>query len=321
MADQPDYDAITWPVQLTSKVHRRNNPLLDPSNPALSAIGKTVLITGATGGIGRAIAEAWRIAGAKAIVITGRNQKRLQEVVKTLEAIVQDDTTVHSFGPIDITKEEDVATLWKKAGEAVGRIDVLVNNAGSLTQAMIGKGDPGKWWQDFVGFLSFPYAPLWLLTPTQEVNVKAVHLNVHHFLAQAPDGKGTVISVSTGTLGDMYPDFSSYIPSKLAQTKFMEFLHHEQPGIRTFSLFPGLVATDMPPKQYLEYALDDPMLTGGLTLFLSTERAEWLRGSMVSVNWDYEEMEMHKEEILEKRLTKLAFCDAKFGKGGHPWAT
>jgi hypothetical protein len=42
---------------------------------------------------------------------------------------------------------------------------------------------------------------------------------------------------------------------------------------------------------------------------------------MVSVNWDYEEMEMHKEEILEKRLTKLAFCDAKFGKGGHPWAT
>ncbi|CAN9089703.1 hypothetical protein AA0114_g6495 [Alternaria tenuissima] len=303
MADQPDYNAITWPVQLTSKVHRKNNPLLNPSNPALSAAGKTVLITGATGGIGRAIAEAWRTAGAKAIVITGRNQKRLQEVVEKLEATVQDGTTVHSFGSIDITKEEDVATLWKKAGEAVGRIDVLVNNAGSLTQAMIGKGDPGKWWQDF------------------EVNVKAVHLNVHHFLAQAPDGKGTVISVSTGTLGDMYPDFSSYIPSKLAQTKFMEFLHHEQPGIRTFSLFPGLVATDMPPKQYLEYALDDPMLTGGLSLFLSTERAEWLRGSMVSVNWDYEEMEMHKEEILEKRLTKLAFCDAKFGKGGHPWAT
>jgi NAD(P)-dependent dehydrogenase (short-subunit alcohol dehydrogenase family) len=122
------------------------------------------------------------------------------------------------------------------------------------------------------------------LTPTQEVNVKGVYLNVHHFLAQAPGGKGTVISVSTGTLGDMYPDFSSYIPSKLAQTKFMEFLHHEQPGIRTFSLFPGLVATDMPPKQYPDFALDDLLLTGGLSLFLCMDRADWLRGSMVSVN-------------------------------------
>jgi NADP-dependent 3-hydroxy acid dehydrogenase YdfG len=58
----------------------------------------------------------------------------------------------------------------------------------------------------------------------QEVNVKDVYLNVHHFLKQAPDGKGTVITLSTGTLGDIYPDFASYIPSKLAQTKFMEFL-------------------------------------------------------------------------------------------------
>jgi hypothetical protein len=75
----------------------------------------------------------------------------------------------------------------------------------------------------------------------------------------------------------------------------------------------------MPPKQYLNFALDDPMLTGGLSLFLSTDRAEWLRGTMVSVNWDYEEMEEHKDEILEKKLLKLAFTAAKFGKGGHPW--
>ena len=159
MADQPDYDAITWPVQLTSKVHRKNNPLLDPRNPALSGAGKTVLITGATGGIGLAIAEAWVTAGGKAIVITGRNEKKLREVVEKLDAIGQDETMVHSFGPVDITKEEDVAALWKKAGEAVGRIDVLVNNAGSLTQAMIGKCEPGKWWQDFVRLPSFSEAP------------------------------------------------------------------------------------------------------------------------------------------------------------------
>ncbi|KNG49051.1 4-coumarate-CoA ligase [Stemphylium lycopersici] len=91
-----------------------------------------------------------------------------------------------------------------------------------------------------------------------EVNVKSVHLNVHHFLAQAPKGKGTVISMSTETLDDIYPDFSFYIPSKLAQTKFMDSFHAEQSGIRTFSVLPGLVATDVPRKQYLDFALDDP---------------------------------------------------------------
>lgn len=99
----------------------------------------------------------------------------------------------------------------------------------------------------------------------------------------------------------------------------MEFVHAEQPDVRCFSVFPGLVATEMPPKQYLDFAKDDPMLTGGLSLFLATERADWLRGSVVSVNWDFEEMERHREEIVEKGLVKLAFTGARFGKGGHPW--
>jgi hypothetical protein len=184
---------------------------------------------------------------------------------------------------------------------------------------MIGRGEPGKWWQDFVhSHFPIPFLSTHNYPGSER---QGVYLNVHHFLAQAPDGQGTVISLSTGTLGDMYPNFSSYIPSKLAQNEFMEFLHHEQPNIRAFSLFPGLVAIDMPPKQYLDFAPDDPMLTGGLSLFLCTNRAEWFRGSMVSVNWNYEEMEELKEKILEKRLTKLAFCDAKFGRGGHPWGT
>lgn len=153
----------------------------------------------------------------------------------------------------------------------------------------------------------------------QEVNVKAPYSNVHHFLKQSPRPSGTVITLSTGTLGDIYPDFSSYIPSKLATTKFMEFLHAEQRDVRCFSVFPGLVATEMPPREYLDFAKDDPMLTGGLSLFLATGRAEWLRGGVVSVNWDFEEMEAHKEEVLEKGLVRLGFTGARFGKGGHPW--
>lgn len=61
------------------------------------------------------------------------------------------------------------------------------------------------------------------------------------------------------------------------------------------------------------------MLTGELRMWFCTERAEWLRGGLVSVNWDYEEMEEHKEEILQKGLIRLAFTGANFGKGRHPW--
>ncbi|KAF7574895.1 hypothetical protein PtrM4_065190 [Pyrenophora tritici-repentis] len=213
----------------------------------------------------------------------------LQEVAQKLENIAQGRTKI-VVTATDVTKEDDVKILWVKAKEELGRIDVLINDAGSLTQAM-------------------------------EVNVKGVYLNVHHFLAQFPEPHGTITTTSTGSISDTYPNFSSYTPSKLAQTRFMEFLHSEQPQIRTFSVFPGLVATDMLPRKYWDFALDDPMLTVGLTLFLSTPRAEWMRGGMVSVNWNYEEMEEHKEEILDKGLIKLAFCNAKFRKGGHPWET
>jgi NADP-dependent 3-hydroxy acid dehydrogenase YdfG len=81
------------------------------------------------------------------------------------------------------------------------------------------------------------------LTEHQEVNVKGVYLNVHHFLKQAPDGNGTVITLSTGTLGDIYPDFGSYIPSKLAQTKFMEFLHEGKLLLRRNSHYCALTNT------------------------------------------------------------------------------
>ncbi|KAJ8111003.1 hypothetical protein OPT61_g6295 [Boeremia exigua] len=302
MSEEIDYDAITWPAQLTAGVHRSMYPFLEPSNAAFTAAGKNVLITGATGGIGGAIAQAWKIAGAKGIVITGRNVAALENLKSKLILLGDNKTQIVAV-PADITQETDVERLWQRASKELGIIDVLINNAGSLTQANIGRTPPSDWWHDF------------------EVNVKGLYLNVHQFLNQSSQpSSGTIITLSTGTLGTLIPKFSSYIPSKLATTKVMEFVGLEHPRVRCFSVFPGLVATEMPPVQYREFAKDDPMLTGGLTLFLSTSRANWLSGGCVSVNWDFEEMERHREEILEKGLIRLAFTGASFGKGGHPWA-
>ena len=51
-SDQMNPDQFTAPFQLTKSMHRDVYPTVDPSNPALSASGKVVLITGASGGIG-----------------------------------------------------------------------------------------------------------------------------------------------------------------------------------------------------------------------------------------------------------------------------
>ena len=70
---------------------------------------------------------------------------------------------------------------------------------------------------------------------------------------------------------------------------------------------------------YLPFAKDTQALTGGVSLWLDTPKADFLTGGFVSVNWDVEEMEAHASEITEGKLTHLAFLNAKLGPEGHPW--
>ncbi|KAF2872422.1 hypothetical protein BDV95DRAFT_569698 [Massariosphaeria phaeospora] len=297
--DYGDLNLVTWPVQLTKAWHRDMYPLLEPSRPELSAKGKTVLVTGASGGVGKAIVKAWAIAGAASIVITGRKVEALNEVAASV--IATSPGTKVLVCPADLTDEQSVQELWETVRAKIGAVDVLINDAGSMNYATIGEIEPLQWWNDF------------------EVNVKGPYLMCHHFVKQAQGKNSTVITVGTGAAATIFPNMSSYTCSKLAQAKLMEFLHAEHPQIRSFTLLPGLLKTAMTAKAYLPYALDDPMLSGGLSLFLCTSRADWMQGRVMSVNWDIEEMEAHKLQIQRDGLTKLNFVNAKLGKGGHPW--
>ncbi|KAI1452829.1 NAD(P)-binding protein [Annulohypoxylon moriforme] len=298
--DYSDLDAVTWPYQLTKDMHRELYPTLDPANPDLAAGGKTVLITGVSGGVGKAIAEAWSIAGASAIVLTGRKVDVLNDVAAKIKGAAKMPNVKIIVQPADLTSEASVKELWDRAAKDVGKIDVVISDAGAMNWFKIGEREPSEWWNDY------------------EVNVKGPYMLCHYFLKQA-DGTGTFIFVGTGCVRSIFPNMSSYITSKLAQTKLMEFVHAEHPGIRTFTLLPGLLKTAMTAKDFLPFARDDPMLSGGLSLFLCTPRADWMRGCVMSVNWDIEEMEAHKEEIIREGRNKLAFLNARLGKGGHPW--
>lgn len=123
----------------------------------------------------------------------------------------------------------------------------------------------------------------------------------------------------------MTPGMSGYSASKLALIKLGESLDLEQPDLRVFSVHPGIVEAEngrgAEVEVFLPFAKDKPALTGGLAVYLTTSKAEFLRGGYISANWDVDELEAHKEEIVEKRLIKLGFLNGQFQAGGYNWSS
>jgi hypothetical protein len=81
----------------------------------------------------------------------------------------------------------------------------------------------------------------------------------------------------------------------------------EYPNLRVFTTAPGLPMTSMTLEEMKPFSADEGELVGMLALYLSQPKADILRGSFVSVNLDVEEMEAKREEIVEKKLLKIAW--------------
>ena len=84
------------------------------------------------------------------------------------------------------------------------------------------------------------------------------------------------------------PGLSSYSTSKLGVIKLGEYVDAEYPELRVFSIHPGIVAANegrgMVTPAFTPFAKDPTILTGALTTYLCTEKADFLRGGFVSVN-------------------------------------
>ena len=77
-----------------------------------------------------------------------------------------------------------------------------------------------------------------------------------------------------------------------------------------------MVKTDLLDPDFAAYAWDEAELTGSLALYLATSRADYLRGSLASVNWDVGEMEAEKQKI-EEGLLKIKWVTALPCSGGQ----
>ena len=109
-----------------------------------------------------------------------------------------------------------------------------------------------------------------------------------HYFIKTFGTKGTIINIVTVGASFVMPGISSYSISKLAVIKLGEHIEAECPEIRVFSVHPGIVRANegrgMVLPAFTPFAKDSAMLTGALTTYLCTPKADFLRGGFVSVN-------------------------------------
>lgn len=212
--------------------HHTSYPAISENNPALSAKGKIVLITGGGRGIGRAIATSFAIAKAEAIFLIGRNENDLSQTAGIVAQLASSSSTKTEFAVADITDLRAVSSAIQKAKLTYGRIDILVQNAGYLdAHRPVADSDLDDYWRTF------------------EVNVKGGLTVIQEFLKTRPNPGATLINISSGAGHLPYiPGFSAYAASKLSLAKIVEYIQHENPDLRVFNINPGAIATDMQAK-------------------------------------------------------------------------
>ncbi|MGR3815619.1 MAG: SDR family oxidoreductase [Cognatishimia activa] len=185
--------------------------------------GKTVLITGASRGIGESAARVFADAGAN-VALVARNEAAIADLTAELgeKALAI---------PCDVSRYWEVETAVKACVSTFGSIDVLINNAGAIEPiSHLSEADPEAWGQVI------------------DVNLKGVF---HGMRAAMPvmmeQGGGTILTIGSGAAHGPVEAWSHYCSSKAGALMLTRMVDKEarDKGIRAISLSPGTVATQM----------------------------------------------------------------------------
>ena len=149
----------------------------------------------------------------------------------------------------------------------------------------------------------------------QQVNALGTFLMTKHFLLGLPaTTHGTLINLTTSGAVSPLPNLSGYLLSKLVAMQLAALVQVEGgDNVTSISVHPGLVLTDMVVEAFQRFALDTPELVGGTVVWLATEKARFLGGKFVNVNWDVEELVERKEQIVNGEDLKITM-GGRFGK-------
>ena len=197
-------------------------------------IEKTVLITGASSGIGEATVRELAGTGAK-LLIGARRTDRLERLAEELGEVV-------AWQSLDVTDVEDFQAFVAAAQERFGSVDVLINNAGVMPLSPLAALKQDEW------------------SRMIDVNIRGV-LNgiaavLPGFVAQR---SGHVVNVASIAAHFVMPSAAVYCATKYAVWAITEGLRQEHDEIRTTIISPGVVETE------LGNDITDPQIASALT--------------------------------------------------------
>jgi NAD(P)-dependent dehydrogenase (short-subunit alcohol dehydrogenase family) len=265
-----------------------------------SLTGRAAIITGASQGLGLAIARAFVEAGAS-VVLCARNPDRLEQARLEVMSLATAGQQVLAF-PADVSKPAEVDRLVAAANAAFPRLDILVNNAGIYgPKGLLEETD----WDEWVRAI--------------EINLLGPVLMCRAVLAQFKSQRyGKIVQLSGGGATNPLPRISAYAASKAAVVRLVETLAEEvQPwGIDVNAIAPGALNTRMltetleaGPERvgqaFYERAVKQkaqggaPLEQGArLAVFLASAASDGLTGRLLSAIWDpWESLPEHLAEL------------------------
>ena len=210
----------------------------------MSLKGKTVIITGASSGIGEATAIKLAKEGLN-VVLTARSEDKLNALKSKIE---KENAGQAIVVPADVTKKEDLKKVVEKTKEKFGSIDGLVNNAGLMPLSYVKNLHTDEW------------------DKMVDVNIKGVLNGVSAVLPTMMEQKsGNIINISSSAGRKIYPGGAVYCATKSAVRMFSEGLRQELApnfNIKVTSIEPGFVDTAL-----TETITDDEIKEGLLSNF------------------------------------------------------
>jgi ribitol 2-dehydrogenase len=190
---------------------------------------KTMIVTGASSGIGAAVARRFASEGVK-LALVARSAERLKAVA--------DDIGSECIAlPLDLTQPADVAAMVKATADRFGPIDILFANAGSYVAGDIAEGDPDEW------------------DRVVDINVKSVFRAVRAVLPNMIARRsGDVVVTSSISGHQAIPWEPIYSATKHAMQSFVHGVRRQvaKHNVRVGSLAPGMVLNEL-------WGLTDPM--------------------------------------------------------------
>ncbi|MBU0975366.1 MAG: 3-oxoacyl-ACP reductase family protein [Patescibacteria group bacterium] len=234
---------------------------------------KVVLVTGASKGIGKAIASSFAKEGAKVVVNYNSSKDEALEVVDEIKKLGTEAIAVHC----DVTNEEDIKKMIIETVKIYNGIDILVNNAGQIIRPGDSNTDSDSW------------------SKTLDINIKGVWLMIKYAITHMKNGSSIVnISSYVGQLGSQY-----VLPYEIAKAGVINltkaYAKELAPDIRVNSVSPGNIDTSMTRGAGEEFIqktisntplkrLGEPSEIAKAVLFLASSDASFITGVNLDVD-------------------------------------